>query len=593
MQSKSKIHAGISIVSGKGYGKAVIIHADPCSFTVMKIEQKMVKDEIKRFENARNKANKYYDDYTKTNVISSGKDSDVSIIEMYKYIVNDKTLTKQVLYNISNEYYTAESAVRIVMENIIETFKVTDSEYFKERGKDVEEVRNKILFYLTGDGEKSNTPFKEDVVLIIKRSLLLSDIIGNNVEKIKAIVCTSSGKTSHAVIVARSNSIPVMAISDFTTLNIDDGIEVFVDCDAGTLTIEPSDNILDIYYTYVNEIKLQKRKLSDYLNKPVFTRDGIMVLVMANVSLESDVSLALNNGADGIGLVRTEILFNKNFDFPTESDQIKYYNAIFDNVEKSKNICIRVIDIGGDKIFNYMDVYEEENPFMGCRSVRIYREKRELFEVQIKAILKAGKGRKYRIMYPMITTFSEWNELRTFTKEIAEDLGLECPELGVLFEVPLAILEISTFLDTISFASIGTNDLIQYLSAADRGNAKVNYLYNPIEPAFLKIIKTAIDECNLKGKPVSLCGDMASHPEFTILLLGLGLLNFSVAPPMIQIIKEIIVSVSIAEIKEETNHMLSNLKSTEIVAEWIDYMNDKYCKLVFSKYNFIPRTKEL
>jgi phosphotransferase system enzyme I (PtsI) len=592
VQSKSKICAGVSIVGGKGYGKAVVIEAEVDIVRISKIEPKMVNNEIERFENARIKAKKYYDDCCKAYTIDSENDSDISVIEMYKHIVNDKMFVKQILFNISNEYYTAESATQIVAKNIIGTFLVADNEYFKERGKDVEEVRNKILFYLEGGKEESKV-FKEDVVLIIKRSFLLSDIIVNNIKKIKAVVCASSGKTSHAVIIARSNLIPVMVAKDLSALDIDNSTEILVDCDTGTFIQNPSKNLFDAYYMYVNEAELKKNSLSNYLKKPVFTRDGMQVFVMANVSLESDIKLTVDNGADGIGLVRTEILFNENSEFPTEDDQIKYYNAIFENVEKNKNINIRVMDIGGDKILKFMNLHEEKNPFMGYRAVRIYRERKEFLETQLRAIIKSGKNRKYGIMFPMITTSSEWNELRAITQETAKALGVECPELGVLFEVPLAILEISTFLDTVDFASIGTNDLIQYLSAADRSNAKVNYLYNPIEPAFLKIMKNAIDECNSKGKPISVCGDMAARPECTILLLGLGLSCFSVAPPMIPIIKEIANNVSLVEIKEETNHMLSNLRDTEAVAEWIDYMNDRYCKFVFSKYNFVPRTREL
>lgn len=586
--NNSSQHEGVSIVSGKGYGKAVVINAHSDVIQVLSITPEEIEREANRFETARLEAQKYYDNYSSKMLSKSDSETEISIIEMYKYLVNDPSFIRQTLNHISSELTTAETAVHIVAKIAIDKFQKMDDEYFRDRGKDIEEVRDRILLYLSG-GETSRI-FDEDVVLVIKRTLVLSDIISYNVERIKAILCSSSGKTSHAVIVASSNSIPVISEIDFSKLEINDGDELLVDSDNESFTIFPTQKQIREYREYIYKMELQKREFPKYLKQPIFTRDGMPVSVMSNVSLESEARLAAENGADGIGLVRTEILFTENLEFPSEEDQIKYYSSIFDSIGEGKSVYIRVMDIGGDKMARFLTMPEERNPFMGYRAVRIYREKTNLLEVQLRAILKAGQGKRYGIMFPMITTFSEWSYLRQFTEKVAKDLNMKCPKLGVLFEVPLAIMEISLFLDSISFASIGTNDLIQYLSAADRGNAKVNYLYNPIEPAFLKIIKTAIDECVSKGKPVSMCGDMATRPEYTILLLGLGLTRFSVVSSMVPIIKEIVSSVLLAEIKEETNHMLFNMKSTEEVTAWIDGMNEKYCKEIFKRYHFVPKT---
>ena len=248
-QNKSRICAGMSIVGGKGYGKAVVIDAEVNDALVLvKIDPKKIDGEIERFEVAREKAKDYYNNYSEEFAVDSARNNDISIIDMYKYIINDKTLAKEVIKSIATDNYSAESSVQIVTKNIIETFQFADSEYFRERGKDIEDVRNKLLFYLKGGSEKSRL-FDEDVVLVIKRSFLLSDIIGSNVERIKAIICASSGKTSHAVIVAHSRSIPVVVGVDITSLDIDNGVNVLVDSDTGTFTINPSDILLDIYYT--------------------------------------------------------------------------------------------------------------------------------------------------------------------------------------------------------------------------------------------------------------------------------------------------------------------------------------------------------
>jgi len=585
-------YAGVPIIGGKGYGKAVVIDAQTDIFHIQNIDREDVEKECSRFSSAREETKKYYSEYSSKIAARDNSDVEHSIVEMYKVLADDPSLIVKVIDCIALKLVSAESAVRIVAQTEIDKFQKDENEFFRDRGKDIEEVRDKILHFLSGESAKSKA-FEGSVVLVVKRSLLLSDIISNNTEQIKAIVCESSGKTSHAVIVARSNSIPIISDVDFTKLQIETGIDVLVDCDNEMFIVSPSQEQLSKYNEYISDVQIQKHEMPEYIKFPVYTRDGKPVLVTSNISLESDAKLAVENGADGIGLVRTEVLFIQSSKFPSEEKQMRYYSRIFDSVGERRKVCIRVMDIGGDKMAKFLTIPEEKNPFMGYRAVRIYREKRELLETQLRAIMKAGQNRKYGIMFPMITTLSEWEYLRNITCEVAENLGVECPELGILFEVPLAILGINLFLDSIDFASIGTNDLIQYLSAADRGNAKVNYLYNPIEAAFLRIIKNAIDECISKGKPVSMCGDMAARPEYTILLLGLGLTRFSVAPPMVPIIKEIIASVSFIELKEEVGHMLSNMRNTEAIADWIDNMNEKYCREIFNRYHFVPKTREV
>jgi phosphotransferase system enzyme I (PtsI) len=230
------------------------------------------------------------------------------------------------------------------------------------------------------------------------------------------------------------------------------------------------------------------------------------------------------------------------------------------------------MDIGGDKIPQFFDMPPEFNPFMGWRAIRIFLERKDLFENQVSAIIKAGVGSDYSIMMPMVTTLQEWLEAKAFIIQTARKLDIPVPRLGVLFEVPLAILEMNTFMREIDFASIGTNDLIQYLSAADRNNAKVNYLYNPVEPAFIRIIRNAIKCANDNGMPLSICGEMAGNPMHTVLLVGLGLKRFSVIPRNIPLIKEIIANVSYAEAAESISH-IDAIESTEDMSQWLKTLN--------------------
>jgi phosphotransferase system enzyme I (PtsI) len=332
------------------------------------------------------------------------------------------------------------------------------------------------------------------------------------------------------------------------------------------------------------------RALKAKWNRPVYTRDGIRIEVLANISLPEDAQEAVENGADGIGLVRTEYLLSNRKDMPTEDAHLGYYETILERV-RGKHCTIRLMDIGGDKIPQFFEMPPEFNPFMGWRAIRIFLERKDIFETQVSAILKAGRGHDYSIMIPMVTTLQEWLDAKAFIREVADKLNVPMPRCGVLFEVPLAILEMNKFMKEIDFASVGTNDLIQYLSAADRNNSKVNYLYNPVEPAFLRIIRNAIKIANDNGKPLSICGEMAGHPLHTVLLVGLGLRRFSVMPRNIPLIKEIIANISYAEAAESTSH-IDAIESVDEL-EMFDWLKNLNLRLVGDVLKRLPNIEGL
>jgi len=433
------------------------------------------------------------------------------------------------------------------------------------------EVCEKLVSYLHcgEDGSRTKT-FVDSVVLVVLRTFTPTDILSYDRSKISAVITVSGGKTSHAAILARSYNIPVISGVRNISDHINPNDEILVDSDKGTVYVYPNPRLVDAYRkkTHGEEIY---RELRSKWNRPVYTRDGIKIEVLANISLPEDVEEAVQNGADGIGLVRTEYLLSNRKDMPTEEAHMAYYDSILSK-GRGKHCTIRLMDIGGDKIPQFFDMPQEFNPFMGWRAIRIFLERKEIFETQVLAILKAGQGYDYSIMVPMVTTLQEWIEAKAFIREVAAKAGMPMPRCGVLFEVPLATLEINMFMKEIDFASIGTNDLIQYLSAADRNNSKVNYLYNPVEPAFLRIIRNAIKIANDNGKPLSICGEMAGHPLHTVLLVGLGLRRFSVMPRSIPLIKEIIANISFAEAAESISH-IDVIESMEEMLEWLKNLN--------------------
>jgi phosphotransferase system enzyme I (PtsI) len=433
------------------------------------------------------------------------------------------------------------------------------------------EICEKLVSYLYKDDGRAKT-FIEPVVLVVLRAFTPTDILSYDKSKIQAVITASGGKTSHAAILARSYSIPVVSGIKNIAENIRPGDQVLVDAEKGVVYIRPIPTILSRYKRQVfDENAFQA--LKEKWQRPVYTKDGIQIDVLANISLPDDVNDANEHGADGIGLVRTEYLLSNRKEMPNEDVQYSYYRSILQKTNK-KHCVVRLMDIGGDKVPQFFDMPLEFNPFMGWRAIRIFLERKELFEAQISAIMRAGVGFDYSIMIPMVTTLQEWLEAKAFITQIASKLNVKMPKCGVLFEVPLAILEMNTFMREMDFASIGTNDLIQYLSAADRNNAKVNYLYNPIEPAFLRIIRNAIKCANDNGMPLSMCGEMAGNPMHTVLLVGLGLRRFSVIPRNIPLIKELINNISFAEAAESISH-IDAIESTEDMSQWLKGLNKR------------------
>jgi phosphoenolpyruvate-protein phosphotransferase len=441
------------------------------------------------------------------------------------------------------------------------------------------EICEKLSSIINTDDGRAKT-FLEPIVLVVLRTFTPSDILSYDISKIQAVVSVSGGTTSHAAILARSYSIPVVSGIENIQEYIRPGDQLFVDADKASVYIRPPIAVITKFEQGRPSSEDMERLRSKW-RRPVYTRDGIHIEVFSNVSLPADADTANSCGADGIGLVRSEYLLTNRKDFPGEQEQVAYYESIFSR-SGSKSSVIRVFDIGGDKIPDFFKMPAEFNPFMGWRGIRILLERRDLFYMQLQSIMTAARNSDYAIMLPMVTTLQELIESKKIIAEVAKKLAIPTPPIGVLFEVPLAILEMESFMPEIDFASVGTNDLIQYLSAADRNNPKVNFLYNPIEPAFLKILKSAIITSKDSGKPLSICGEMAGDPFHTVLLIGMGLKRFSVMPRNIPILKELISHISYAEAEEAVSH-LDGIGSTKEVATWVEKINERFIGDVVAK----------
>jgi phosphoenolpyruvate-protein phosphotransferase (PTS system enzyme I) len=576
MKKETKL-VGIPVVSGWGMGKAYFVGRVIQHTSTVTISRQDLGSEIMRFNEIRERAKKDY--HKHISEMDKSSQVDTSIISIYEHILDDPAFIGQVVENISTKLYDVETSIRLVSNDFIKRFDAAGSSYFKERSGDMVEICEKLISYLYEDDGRT-TKFMEPVVIIVLRTFTPSDILAYDKSKIQALVTASGGKTSHAAILARSYSIPVVSGIRNLSESITPGDQILVDAEKGIVYVRPPATIVGRYKRQaLDETAIEEFKKK--WQRTVYTRDGVKIDVMANVSLPDDVDSANDFGADGIGLVRTEYLLSNRKEMPSKEVQGAYYDTIFKKAQK-KHCVIRLMDIGGDKVPQFFDMPQEFNPFMGWRAIRIFLERKDYFEAQVEAIIKAGQGYNYSIMVPMVTTLQEWMDAKAVIAGVASRLNLEMPKCGVLFEVPLAILEMNMFLKEIDFASIGTNDLIQYLSAADRNNAKVNYLYNPIEPAFLRIIRSAIKTANDSGMPLSICGEMAGNPLHTVLLVGLGLRRFSVIPRSIPLIKEIISHISYVEAAESISH-IDGIDSTEDMSRWLANLNKRLLGDVMEK----------
>ncbi len=566
IMNKMKTLTGISVVPGKGVGAAFFVGRALKDTNVVTIPRQNVGDEIMRFNEIREQAKKEYHEMIQN---SDSHSFDTSILHIYIHILDDPAFIGQVMDSISGKLYDVKTAIRLVSNDFIKRFNAAGTSYFKERSSDMVEICEKLISATNADDGRAKG-FPEPVVLIVPRMFSPSDILAYDRSKVRAIVTAGGGKTSHGAILARSYSIPLISGIKNIAEQILPNQQVYVDADEGKAYLNPTQKT-EKMFKIAKKVNARYKNLKNKWDRPAYTKDGINVKVFANVSLPDDVDVANEYGSDGIGLVRTEYLLSNRKKFPEHKIQYEYYKGIFDKNGK-KPITIRLMDIGGDKTPDFFDMPREYNPFMGWRGVRIFHEHPEFLESQVTAIMEAGKNKDYSIMVPMITTRDEWTESKTRITDVAKKQHQPMPKVGALLEVPLAVLEIESFLRDMDFASIGTNDLIQYLSAADRNNSKVNFLYNPIEPAFLRIVRTAIAKSGSYSKPISLCGEMAGDPKYTALLLGLGLRRFSVIPKNIPIIKELISHISFREASEHVSHS-DAVTSTKDISSWLEDFN--------------------
>lgn len=466
------------------------------------------------------------------------------VFESHLMLLDDPEFAGQAKAAIEDRKINAEKALSDVIENFMTIFAGIEDEYIKERVADIKDVGDRILNNLAGNGA-GNLGDIEKGTIIVAHDLTPSDTAQLDKDKVVAFLTNIGGRTSHSAIMARTLEIPAIVGLHDIVASVQNGDTVIVDGIEGEAIINPDEKTLSEYTAKKEEFERKQEKLKELISIETKTKAGKRVEVCGNIGKAKDVEAVLANGGDGVGLFRTEFLYMDRESMPTEDEQFEAYKHVVEKMGK-KPVVIRTLDIGGDKKLSYLPLPEEMNPFLGYRAIRLCLGRKDIFKVQLRALLRASVYGNLKIMFPMISSLEEFDEAKGVLKECMDELTKEGKtfnkdlETGIMVEIPAAAVNSEELAKHVDFFSIGTNDLIQYTLAADRMNEKVSYLYDPMHPAVLKLIKMTIESAHKAGKWCGMCGEMAGDEKAIPTLVEYGLDEFSMSASSILTAKELI-----------------------------------------------------
>ncbi|HYA14764.1 MAG TPA: phosphoenolpyruvate--protein phosphotransferase [Syntrophales bacterium] len=550
--AKKELLKGIPVSAGFGDGHAHYFR-EPIGFSdVYFHEADDVDHEISRFENALKRSETQIERLCNDlkSELSSG---DEDILHTYLMYIHDSGLKNKVIDYIKQRF-AAEYALKEVISDYVRVFSRIEDHYLRERGFDIENVGRRILKNLLGLEEDDTRRFAKKTILIAS-SISPGELILLRQENLKGIILSKGGETSHVAILARSFEIPMVITSRVMFREIKEDDLLIIDGTSGLIFHNPPEVIVREYQRLENEKSQQIGRLEGLRQLKPRTRDGFEVKLGANIGLLSDLELVDKYGADHIGLYRTEFPFLVRERFPSEDEQMDLYRRILE-AAKGKEVTIRTLDVGGDKFLSYVDYPREDNPYLGWRSIRVSLELRDVFREQIRAILKASAFGSLRILFPMISSVREIKDILSILNEEKERLRErhnpfdDKIKVGILLEVPAAVVILEKLLRYVDFVSVGTNDLVQFVLAVDRNNQKVAPIYNPLHPAVITTISDIASICKRNEKPMVICGEAAANPKCAYLYLGMGINQLSMNAPSVPIIKHLIRNVRQAQSRE-------------------------------------------
>jgi len=571
---------GIGVSPGIAIGKAYRVDRDRVSLVYYYLPSPaQIKKEKQRFDAAVDKAEA---DLKEIKSKIAGEFPEHSfILDTHIHMLRDRMLYDETIRLIEEEGINAEWALRKALENAQLIFAKIEDEYIRSRISDVDYVAEGVLQNLTGQNKRSVAGIKERVI-IVAQDLSPADTIQLQVEKTLGFVTDMGGKTSHTAIITRSLDIPAVVGLENVYQAVRSGELMVVDGYAGRVIIDPDEELLNYYYERQYQLENYRKEVARCAELPAETEDGYNIKIQANIELLEEVVAVIDNGAEGVGLYRTEYLY-LNLDHPPDEETLFWDYRELAEIIYPEMVTIRTLDLGADKLPNRMREWKETNPALGLRSIRLCLQEDELFRTQLRAILRAsGITKNIRIMFPMISGLGELRAAKDILNQVKQELVQESIEVdqdlqvGIMIEVPSAVAVADLLANEVDFFSIGTNDLVQYALAIDRVNENVAHLYEPLHPAILRMVKQAADAGRLAGIPVSLCGELAAEPLYVPILLGFELDSLSMNPLAVPRVKKIIRNASLEESKVCLQEVLQISTASQI--------NEYLCKLAWTRF---------
>ncbi|AKJ42881.1 phosphoenolpyruvate-protein phosphotransferase PtsI [Pragia fontium] len=570
--------SGILVSPGIAFGKALILKDDPIVVNNKKISSDNIEQEIARFKAGRDKSSEQLNAIMAKASETFGEEK-AAIFEGHIMLLEDEDLEQEVESRIKTKLESADAAAYGVFEAQAIELESLEDEYLKERATDIRDIGKRLLKNILGLSIVDLGAIQDEVILVAT-DLTPSETAQLNLDKVLGFITDLGGRTSHTSIMARSLEIPAIVGTNDVTKQVNNGDYLILDCVNNKVYVNPPTEKIEQLKVAQAQYLSDKNELAKLKDLPAITLDGHQVEVCANIGTVRDVPGAERNGAEGVGLYRTEFLFMDRDAFPTEEEQFQAYKAVVDSMG-DQAVILRTMDIGGDKDLPYMNLPKEENPFLGWRAIRICLDRKEILHAQLRAVLRASAFGKLRIMFPMIISVEEVRLLKAELVMLKEQLRKEdiafdeAIEVGVMVETPAAATIAHHLAKEVDFFSIGTNDLTQYTLAVDRGNELISHLYNPLSPSVLTLIKQVIDASHKEGKWTGMCGELAGDERATLLLLGMGLDEFSMSAISIPRIKKIIRNANFSDVKTLAENALAQPTAKDVLAIVDKFIKEK------------------
>ncbi|CAL4318337.1 phosphoenolpyruvate-protein phosphotransferase PtsI [Buchnera aphidicola] len=560
--------SGILASKGIALGKAFLLQEEPIIIHQQNISKNQIEEELQKFFNARKKTIQQLKNIKKKSKILF-KNQEEEIFEGHIMLLTDKELENEITYLIRNQLNTSEYAIKIIISEQIKELEKIEDEYLKNRAIDIRDIGNRLLRNILNLNVIDLENIQHEVILISK-DLTPSETAQINFKYILGLITDLGGETSHTSIMARSLEIPAIVGTGNITQLVKNGDFLVLDGIQNHIYINPKKEIIEHIKKIKNKYDFENVRLKKFKNLKAITIDNHQIEISANIGNIQDVINAKKYGAESIGLYRTEFLFMERNELPSEEEQFFAYREVAEKMG-NKPVIIRTMDIGGDKEIPYMNLPKEENPFLGWRAIRISLDRKDILHTQLKAILRASIFGKLKILFPMIISVEEIRILKNEINKLKDQLHKKNIlfdhqiQIGIMIETPASAIIANYLIEEVDFFSIGTNDLTQYTLAVDRGNDLIANLYQPMSPSILKLIHTVIQASHKSGKWTGMCGELASNEQAAILLIGMGLDEFSMNPSSIPKIKQIIRTIKFRDAEKLAKMALKKKTTQEIV----------------------------